>query len=117
MTDMNFFIRENLSKLMKNEDFLLYVAKTIEKQLKEWDSNYEMLVMKLEDYEIMLKNMDKYYHSTVSEWDLFLLQCQSPFALDQKIWKDFFVDGFPIKKEMGKYLEQIFRDGGDVENI
>lgn len=95
---------------MGSEDFLLYVAKTIEKQLKEWDMAYEVLVLKLKNYEIMVKNMETYYHSTVSEWELFQLQCQSPFAVDKKLWRDLMNDGLPIKKGTGNYLDLVFRD-------
>ena len=57
---MNFsgVVRGYMSKSFSSERFILHVADTIEKQLKEWNPLYEVFLMKLKNYEVVIKNAE-----------------------------------------------------------
>ncbi|WP_147532958.1 hypothetical protein [Bacillus marasmi] len=101
------WIRAYMSRSMKNEEFLIRVANVVEQQLKEWDENYEVYVLKLKDYEFNVKNGDCYYDVMISEEELDSLQKQAPFSLDIKLWKDLEQKGVEIIKGDSSYLDSI----------
>ncbi|NMD71771.1 hypothetical protein HHO41_15840 [Bacillus sp. DNRA2] len=101
------WIRAYMSKSMNNEEFLIKVANVIEKQLKEWDENYEVYIMKLTDYEFNVKKGETYLEVVLTEAELDELQKQAPFSLDVKIWKELERQGLEIIKGHGNYLDSI----------
>lgn len=101
-------IRGYMSKNMNVEEFIVHVATLMEKQLKEWDENYEVYVMKLADYEFVVKNNDTYYGVDISEDEIDFLQNKSPFALDKKLWAELEKQGINILRGYGDYLEKVF---------
>lgn len=102
--------RKNVAHNLRREEFLKYVATAIEKQLKEWDENYEVYVMKLKKYEIMINNGEHYYHVKLAENELDSLQKASPFELDRKVWKELIKQELPIKRgegDEGNYIDMV----------
>lgn len=99
--------RGYMSKSFNGEKFIELVADTIERQLQEWDSKYEVFLMKLANYEIMIKNKETYYHVGISVQELDFLQNKSPFSLDRKIWLELQNQGLQIKKGYGDYIEKV----------
>lgn len=75
-------MRGYLCKSFKGEKFLLHVAETMEKQLKEWDPQYEVFLMKLANYELMIKKGETYYHVLLSEQEIEILR--GPSHLTEK---------------------------------
>jgi hypothetical protein len=102
------FIRGYMSKSYKGEDFIIHVATCIEKQLKEWDANYEVSLLKLANYELVVLNKDKVYQVTISEEELNYLQHQSPYSLDHRIWEELRNQGVVLIRGTGNYLEHVF---------
>jgi hypothetical protein len=91
------------------EDFLIYVAKITEYQLKEWDGEYEVILMKIANYELIIKKNEKDYHVNLSETELHSLQKKDPFALDRKIWRELERKGLPIMRGYGNYMDLVFK--------
>lgn len=102
-------IRGYITKTMIVEEFIVHVATLMEKQLKEWDENYEVYVMKLADYELVIKNNEKYYEVTLCEDEIEYLQNKSPFALDRKLWTELENQGLAILRGYGDYLDKVFK--------
>ncbi|MBB6444022.1 hypothetical protein [Bacillus benzoevorans] len=101
-------IRGYMSKNMGVEEFIVHVATLMEKQLKEWDENYEVYVMKLTDYEFIVKNNDTYYGVDISADEIAELQNKNPFALDKKLWIELEHQGLNILRGYGDYLDKVF---------
>ncbi|MCA0172960.1 hypothetical protein [Bacillus sp. RAR_GA_16] len=80
--NVNRFARNIMAKDYDGERFLLHVAEVMERQLKEWDAAYEVVVMKLIDYEVVIKKENRSYELLLTEKDLLLLQQTSPYALE-----------------------------------
>ena len=85
-----------MAKNSSSESFLKSVARMIERQLKEWDEKYEVMVMKGVDYEFVVNHNDDFYHLQLSDQDIHELQMKSPHALDQKIWLELEKQGLTI---------------------
>lgn len=81
---VNGVIRSYISKSMKAERFIILLAKLIECQLQEWDRAYELILMKLPDYTMVVKNKDDSYEVTIAENELATLQKRSPYSLTEK---------------------------------
>jgi hypothetical protein len=105
--NINGMARSYMARFQSGEEFFKRVADFIERQLHEWDPNYEVFLMKFSDYELMVKNGERYYHVFVTEPELTELQKRAPYALDQKIWKELEKQGLPILKGYGNYLDSI----------
>lgn len=105
--DVNGETREYMARNMSREEFIKYVATAIEHQLKEWDENYEVFLMKLKKFEFMINNGEHYYHVILSENELDALQKSSPFELDRKVWRELEKQGLPVVKGTGNYMEII----------
>jgi hypothetical protein len=103
------FIRSYMANNLSSEEFLKHVAGLIENQLKEWDTHYEIFVMKLSTYEIMVKNKTVYYHVQLSEDDIETLQNEEPFELDRMIWRELEKQGLLIIKGKGNYLQMVLQ--------
>lgn len=102
------FIRGMMAKRFSVEDYLLKVAESIEYQLNEWEKGYELLVLKLADYEIWVKKDDEYiYELSISEGLAKELQNRSPFSLDRELWSQLEAQGLKIKKGYGNYMDVI----------
>ncbi len=97
-----------MSKNLRTEDFVIHVAKTIEKQLKEWDPKYEVLLLKMEDYILVVKKNDDDVSVTISETECQILKDHSPYALDRKIWQDLYLQGIPLYDGPGNYMQYVF---------
>ncbi|KMM39176.1 hypothetical protein [Guptibacillus hwajinpoensis] len=103
----NGFARGLLAKHYNGEKFLLHVADVIERQLKEWSVVYEVMVMKLSDYKIVVKKDNRYYELVISEKELDTLQATAPFALDRFVWKELEKQGIEIVRGYGDYIERV----------
>lgn len=101
-------IRGYMTKNMSVEEFIVHVATLMEKQLKEWDENFEVYVMKLADYEFVVKNNTTYYGTDIPEEEIAALQNESPFALDKKLWTELEKQGLNILRGYGDYLDKVF---------
>lgn len=85
----------------------MHVADVIERQLKEWSVVYEVMVMKLSDYKIVVKKDNRYYELVISEKELDTLQATAPFALDRFVWKELEKQGIEIVRGYGDYIERV----------
>ncbi|MDQ0484049.1 hypothetical protein [Guptibacillus hwajinpoensis] len=103
----NGFIRGLMAKDYSREKFLLHVADVIERQLKEWSEVYEVMVMKLVNYEFVVKMDNRYYEVVISEKELDTLQATAPFALDRFVWKELEKQGIEIVRGYGDYIERV----------
>ncbi|MDP4552895.1 hypothetical protein Q9251_18610 [Alkalihalobacillus macyae] len=103
----NGFARGLLAKHYSGEKFLLHVSDVIERQLKEWSDAYEVMVMKLADYKIVVKKDNRYYELVISEKELDTLQATAPFALDRYVWKELEKQGIAIVRGYGDYIERV----------
>lgn len=101
-------VRGYMSKNMNSEKFMITVVESIEKQLKDWDQEYEVLLLKLKNYEIIVKKKDYSYHVSLSDDELSSLQLKSPFSLDRKIWNELQSLGIEIIKGHSKYIDYVF---------
>lgn len=108
------FIRGLMSKNLGHEEFLQHVGNTIEKQLQEWDENYQVNIMKMENYHFIVKNGDKDYWLEITEEELIKLQNKSPFSLDFRLWTMLVVQGIEIKFGDGDYLLKVYGMFGKV---
>jgi hypothetical protein len=105
--NVNGYARGLMSRNMDGEKYLEHIAKIMELQLKEWDEEYEVMVMKLVNYEWVINNKDIFYHVELSDQDLQVLQKKDPFAIDRKLWLDLEKQGLPIIKGVGNYLDRV----------
>ncbi|WP_071394345.1 hypothetical protein [Bacillus tuaregi] len=105
--DMNGPERKSLAQSLPAEDFLIHVATEIENQLKEWNSDYEVMVMKLQNYIFVVKYQDEYYELAFNENNLKILQKKDPYELDRMIWKDLESKGIAIVRGNGSYIDMI----------
>jgi hypothetical protein len=102
------FIRGYMSKNQTGEKFLQHVATCVERQLQEWDADYEVQVIKLANYEIVIKNNQGIFNLTISQTELANLQSRSPYALDRFIWKELKEKGIKFEEYGGNYLSYVF---------
>lgn len=100
--------RNYMAKYFNEEDFLIHVSKTIERQLLEWDDSYKVMIMKLENYLWTARNGINDYELELSENEIKVLQKKEPYALDRKIWNELQKQGLTILNGDGNYLDQIF---------
>lgn len=105
--NINGFARSIMSKQADNEKFLKLVATCIERQLQEWDKNYEVIVMKMKDYEFTIRNKETEYCLQLSENEAALLQQQGPYRLDRRIWEELRDQGLPIQRGYGNYIDTV----------
>ncbi|WP_026909077.1 hypothetical protein [Paucisalibacillus globulus] len=103
------FIRGYMAKNQDGEIFLKHVLVTVERQLQEWDSNYEVQLIKLSNYEVLVKNGKEIINFTISKPQLASFQSSSPYKLDQYIWRELKNNAVPIKDWNGNYLTYVFR--------
>lgn len=97
--------RSYMSRHLGEEDFLIHVSKTVERQLQEWDENYEVIIMKFSNYEWNVKIDERYYHIELSDEEVKELQHRDPYALDRKLWKELQEQGLKIVRGFGNYLD------------
>jgi hypothetical protein len=105
--NINGFARGYMANNHSGEEFIKHVVEEIEQQLIEWDHNYEVFLLKLSYYEIMVKKEDHYYHVKLSENEVNSLQKRGPFQLDRKIWKELEMQGITIIKGHGNYIDTV----------
>ncbi len=98
-------IRGYMSKNQSGEEYIRFVATSIEKQLKEWDSRYEVMLLQLKNYELVVLNGGHSYLVTLSKDEVEVLKNKGPFALDRIIWSELKNQGLPILSGFGNYLE------------
>ena len=103
--NINGFERRSMAKNLSPEEFLIHVANEMECQLQEWDSDNEVMVMKMGNYEFIVKNKETYYSVFCTEEELKNLQKESPYSLDQKLWRELQKEGLKIIKGIGNYIE------------
>ena len=107
LVNVNRFARSVMAKNYDGESFLLHVAEVIERQLKEWDEAYEVLVMKLIDYEVVVKKENRSYELSLTEKALLSLQQKGAYALDRYLWLELEKQGLKIVRGNGNYIESV----------
>jgi hypothetical protein len=105
--NINGFARGYMANNHSTENFIKHVVEEIEQQLLEWDHNYEVFLLKLSYYEIMVKKEDDYFHVKLSEKEVNSLQKRGPFQLDREIWKELEKQGVAIIKGHGNYIDTV----------
>lgn len=105
----NGFVRGLKAKNINEEEFLKHVATVVERQLKEWDEKYEVMVIKGVHYEFVVNHNDDFYHLQLSDQDIHEPQKKSPYALDRKIWQELEKIGLTIRWDRGNYIEVVLR--------
>lgn len=98
-----------MAKNINEEEFIKHVANVIERQLKEWDEKYEVMVIKGVHYEFVVNYNDDFYHLQLSDQDIHELQKKSPYALDRKIWQELEKQELAIRWDRGNYIEVVLR--------
>jgi hypothetical protein len=107
LMNINEMVRSYMVRIMNDEDFLKHVAELVERQLHEWDLNYEVFIMKFTDYELVVKNSEQYYEVKLNEQELEMLRLKGLFKLDQKIWRELVDNGLPVMEGYGNYMETV----------
>jgi ribosomal protein S19E (S16A) len=105
----NGFARGLMAKNSNEEEFIKHVASVVERQLKEWDEKYEVMVIKGVHYEFVVNHNDDFYHLQLSQQDIHELQKRSPYALDRKIWQELEKIGLTIRWDRGNYIEVVLK--------
>jgi hypothetical protein len=105
--NVNRFARSVIAKNYSGEQFLLHVSEVIERQLKEWNEGYEVLVKKLMDYEVVVKKENRNYEVLLTEKELFSLQQKAPYALDRYLWLELEKQGVKVVRGNGNYIESV----------
>jgi hypothetical protein len=107
LMNVNEMVRSYMVRIMNDEDFLKHVGDLVERQLQEWDLDYEVFIMKFKDYELVVKNNDQYFEMTLTELDLEMLRIKGLFSLDQRIWKDLVDAGLTVMEGYGNYMSTV----------
>jgi hypothetical protein len=105
--NINGIVRNYMVRIMDDEDFLKHVAGLLERQLQEWDLEYEVFVMKFKDYELVVKNQDDYYEVKLTEQELEVLHTRGSFKMDRRIWEELMDQGLPVKEGYGNYMKTV----------
>ncbi|WP_409250685.1 hypothetical protein V1502_10950 [Bacillus sp. SCS-153A] len=105
--NINNIVRTYMAQIMNDEDFLKHVAELIERQLHEWDLDYKVYIMKLKDYEVVVKNNEQYYEVKLSNQELEVLRFKGLYNLDHRIWTELMDQGLPIMEGYGNYMETV----------
>ncbi|WP_428911675.1 hypothetical protein [Niallia sp. Krafla_26] len=103
----NGFARGIMAKNYSTENFLKHVAISVERQLKEWDETYEVMVMKGVQYEFVINHNDTFYSLQLTDQDIHHLQTKGPYSLDRVIWKELEEQGVAIRNDCGNYLNVV----------
>ena len=107
LVNVNRFARSVMAKNYDGESFLLHVGEFIERQLKAWDEGYEVIVMKLTDYEVVVKKENRSYELSLTEKALLSLQQKGAYALDRYLWLELEKQGLQIVRGNGNYIESV----------
>ncbi|RIW28907.1 hypothetical protein D3H55_20260 [Bacillus salacetis] len=107
---INRMVRSYMVQIMNSEDFLKHVAETVERQLNEWDVSYKVLVMKLRDYELVIKNLDQEFQVKMTDQEVHVLHSTGLFKLDHKIWTELIKQGLHIQEGYGNYLSTVLEE-------
>lgn len=105
--NMKDFAREHIAKNKNEQEFFYHVVGCIEDQLREWDKEYRVYIVKLTDYNLVVKDGPKTYNVELSEEEIKSLQSRSSYALDREIWRQLKRQGVPVKLDNGDYLKKI----------
>lgn len=102
-------IRGYMSKGYGAEDFLNHVSTTIQRQLQEWDENYEVKVEKRQNAHFLITvYLDTPIHKVgMTKDEVQTAQEKSPFALDRHIWGELQNQGMLILYSSGNYLSYV----------
>lgn len=93
---------------MDAEQFIIHVATCIERELKQWDPTYRVMLLKLQNYELFVdREEEETYQLTISEDEVIRLQNRSPYSLDKNIWEDLQKQGLQIMRCYGNYLDYV----------
>lgn len=102
------WIRGYMAKSYDTHRFILHVVTTIERQLSLWKESSEInFFQDVRDenvYEIKIREGERFYTLSLNKSEASCLQTQSPFALDQYIWKTLVNEGLVIGETKGNYL-------------
>ena len=100
-----------MAKKVSSERFLIHVSTKIERQLQEWDATYQVCLMKLKDYQLMIRyGTEHKYSLTIKETELKDYQKEAPYALDRYIWGKLLEQGLKVNVSSGNYLELVLKD-------
>ncbi len=99
-------LRGYASKAMPNDDFFDHVTTTMERQLKQWDSDYELFVNTTDGYQVAVLHGDKRHTALLSTEEWGTLQQNTPFSVDRAIWQQLQAQGLEVKTGFGDYIEK-----------
>lgn len=102
------FIRGYMAKNMAKEKFLEHVVWVLERQLQEWDENYQVNIIERDNYIITVHHHKVTIAITLSASKLESLQAASPYALDRYLWTELKNKGLQLKDKNGNYLDYVF---------
>ncbi|WP_087972083.1 hypothetical protein [Oceanobacillus rekensis] len=105
--NINGFARGYMSKNMKGQEFFTHVYGCIEHQLKEWDNDYYVNLVRIADYNLVVNKGSQTFHVMLTEEEIESLMKRGSYALDREIWRQLRAQGLPIKKDNGNYLETV----------
>ncbi|WP_077213048.1 hypothetical protein [Bacillus dakarensis] len=105
--NINAQTREDIARSQSEQQFLIHVADQIQRQLKEWSSEYRVYLMKLTNYELTIGHKERFYQIEISEEELRLLQGCDPYALDRKIWNTLRSQGLSVQQGVGNYIDTV----------
>jgi len=83
------------------EEFFYDVASCVEIQLKDWDKDFHVYIVKLADYNLVVKHGPKNYNVNLNEEEMESLQKRGGNALHQEIWRQLKKQGLPPKNVSG----------------
>ncbi|MGG0656037.1 hypothetical protein [Rummeliibacillus pycnus] len=101
----NAFFRSTMANNFATRRFFKRVASDIESQLKEWHIDYKVTVETWRTYALCVQNGEKMYHVALSKNFVDILQHETPYALDEALWKGLFNQGLELEDATGNYLD------------
>ncbi|HWL11521.1 MAG TPA: hypothetical protein VNQ57_00925 [Ureibacillus sp.] len=105
--EINGVARGYLSRNLRSDQFFEIVADLIRKELNDWKGSFDVAVSKGSYFEITIKRAGTRYIAGISKDELETLQYQSPYAVDEYIWRHLDQQGFPIERGHGNYIPYV----------
>lgn len=91
--------RGYIVKSLSVQEFFHHVVGCVERKLKEWDSEYQVYIVKLADYNLIVKKGCYTYSVDLSEEEIESLQKCGGYALDREIWRQLERKGVAVRQE------------------
>lgn len=104
------FIRSMMkdNENFSDEDFLNHVVDTLEAQLKEWDDNYLVELIKDDEYILVIHGVQMTHYLRITKKDITELRQKGDYALDRNILTRLYHLGLAIQNFDGPYMTAVF---------